>query len=241
MKKLLSIVVAASLMITGFSLAAEEGAGGPEGKKKGKGRMERRKMLLEKFDADGDGKLSEEERAKAKADFVKTHPELHAKMIKKFDKDGDGKLNEEERKAAHEAMKERAKGRGKEIELTEEQRAEIKKHLLEKFDTDKDGKLSEEETKAAREELRKQMMKMRAAMIVLGGPGRGKGPRNPEMRKKLLEKFDVDKDGKLNEEERKAAGKALKERMKDRPGKGKGRGKGGPREKPQPDVDEPDF
>jgi Ca2+-binding EF-hand superfamily protein len=246
MKKLLGVVIAASLMITGLSMAAEEGGEGPGGKKRGKGRMDHRKMLLEKFDADGDGKLSEEERAKARAEFTKKHPELHAKMIEKFDKDGDGKLNEEERKAAHEAMKERAKGRGKgrgkEIELTEEQRAEVKKHLLEKFDTDKDGKLSEEETKAAREELRKHMMKMRAAMIVLGGQGRGKGPMNPEMRKKLLEKFDVDKDGKLNEEERKAARKAFKERMKDRRGnKGKGKRKDGAGEKPQPELDEPDF
>jgi Ca2+-binding EF-hand superfamily protein len=42
--------------------------------------------MLAKYDADKDGKLSDEERRKARA----------AEMIKKFDKDGDGKLDEAE-------------------------------------------------------------------------------------------------------------------------------------------------
>jgi len=41
------------------------------------------------------------------------------------------------------------------------------------------------------------------------GPPEGKGPRGP-MHKKALEKFDKDGDGKLNEEERKAAHEAFK-------------------------------
>lgn len=48
--------------------------------------------ILEKFDADKDGKLNEDERKAAR--------EAH---LKEFDKDGDGKLSEEERKAAHDA------------------------------------------------------------------------------------------------------------------------------------------
>ena len=44
-----------------------------------------------------------------------------------------------------------------------------------------------------------------------GGPGM-----NPEMRKKILEEFDKDGDGKLNEEERKAAREAAKARMEER-------------------------
>jgi hypothetical protein len=46
--------------------------------------------MIAKFDKDGDGKLNDEEREKAKA-------ERQAEMIKKFDTDGDGKLSEEER------------------------------------------------------------------------------------------------------------------------------------------------
>ncbi len=48
--------------------------------------------MLKKFDKDGDGKLSTEER---KA-LMKSRK---AEMLKKFDKDGDGKLSAEERKA----------------------------------------------------------------------------------------------------------------------------------------------
>jgi len=47
--------------------------------------------VLEKFDADKDGKLSKEEREAARA-----------AREKEFDKDGDGKLNDEERKAMRE-------------------------------------------------------------------------------------------------------------------------------------------
>lgn len=66
---------------------------------------EMHKKLLEKFDKDGDGKLSEEERAAAKAAFQEKHPDAKEKVLAHFDKDGDGKLNDEERaaaKAAHE-------------------------------------------------------------------------------------------------------------------------------------------
>jgi len=51
------------------------------------------KKFLEKYDKDGDGKLSEEERAAAK----------EAWMLKRYDKDGDGKLSEEEKKAMRKA------------------------------------------------------------------------------------------------------------------------------------------
>lgn len=47
--------------------------------------------ILEKFDADKDGKLNKEEREAAKA-----------AREKEFDKDGDGKLSDEEKKAMHE-------------------------------------------------------------------------------------------------------------------------------------------
>ena len=45
--------------------------------------------MLEKFDADKDGKLNDDEKAAMREEVKK-------KMLEKFDKDGDGKLNEEE-------------------------------------------------------------------------------------------------------------------------------------------------
>ena len=51
---------------------------------------------MKKFDTDGDGKLSESERAELR----NTMEARRKEFLAKFDKDGDGKLNEEERKAA---------------------------------------------------------------------------------------------------------------------------------------------
>jgi Ca2+-binding EF-hand superfamily protein len=50
------------------------------------------KQWIEKFDKDGDGKLSTEERKAAGA-------ARKAEFLKKFDKDGDGKISAEEKKA----------------------------------------------------------------------------------------------------------------------------------------------
>jgi|LakMenEpi03Aug12_release.lakeMendotaPanAssembly.Ray.scaffolds.fasta_scaffold283702_1 hypothetical protein len=81
----------------------------------------------EKFDKDGDGTLSKEERRAM-------HQARRAEMLEKFDKDGDGKLSDDEQKAAQDArMAERENRR---------------KAMLLKFDKDGDGKLSEEERAA---------------------------------------------------------------------------------------------
>jgi Ca2+-binding EF-hand superfamily protein len=58
--------------------------------------------ILEKFDKDGDGKLSDDERA-----------EIRKEMMAKFDMDGDGKLGPEERKAAMAARSKLMQGKGK--------------------------------------------------------------------------------------------------------------------------------
>lgn len=110
-----------------FSLFALGIFAKPEkGSKKGgsaEGRPSKEEMI-KKFDKDGDGKLSEEE----KAEIRKRIPQM---LVKKFDKDEDGKLNDEERAEARKAMEAR------------------KKEVLAKFDKDGDGKLNPEERKAA--------------------------------------------------------------------------------------------
>jgi hypothetical protein len=80
--------------------------------------------MLEKFDTDKDGKLSEDERKAMRAAKEAKMKEHRKEMIAKFDKDGDGKLNDEEREKA---------------------KAERQAEMIKKFDTDGDGKLSEEE------------------------------------------------------------------------------------------------
>lgn len=74
------------MMILGALIGATTLAGAQEKPKRGGGPVP--PEILEKFDADKDGKLSKEEREAARA-----------AREKEFDKDGDGKLNDEERKA----------------------------------------------------------------------------------------------------------------------------------------------
>ena len=70
------------------------GPGGPAGEE-GKRPPRPDRRMMERFDTDKDGKLSEEEREKAR--------EFHQKMLEKFDTDGDGKLSKEEREKMRES------------------------------------------------------------------------------------------------------------------------------------------
>ncbi len=108
--------------------------------------------MLKKYDKDGDGKLSDEER-KTMRDEMKATRE--AEMLKKYDKDGDGKLSDEE-KATMQA------------DLEAQHKA-----LLEKYDANKNGKLEPEEIKAARDAG--EIVPMGRGMG--GGPGGPRGAR----------------------------------------------------------------
>ena len=91
--------IAVGLISTG-NLQAEDnkkgkGPGQGQGEGKGKGRPgspEMRKMMLEKFDKDGDGKLNEAERAQAKKAMEKKGAEMFAKA----DANSDGKISKDE-------------------------------------------------------------------------------------------------------------------------------------------------
>ena len=137
------------ILLAGLMVAlVAGGAWAEEGKKSkgrggldGQGRRKGRHGMHKRFDKDGDGKLSEDERAAAKEAWEARK----AQAIKAFDKDGDGELNEEERKAAHEARKAKF--------------AERRKEMLEKFDQDGDGELGPAERKAAHEAFREKRRK----------------------------------------------------------------------------------
>jgi Ca2+-binding EF-hand superfamily protein len=123
--------ILAILAIATLTLQAAEGAAND-----GKHRGEHKQAMLEKFDTDKDGKLSEAERAAAKEQGKHHLKELKAK----FDTDGDGKLSDSERDAARAAFAARLK--------------EKHPQLFAKIDSNGDGTLSREEAKAAREQLR---------------------------------------------------------------------------------------
>lgn len=68
-----------------------------------------RKELLAKADKDGDGKLSEEEKAALKAEWKEMREALRAEMKAALDKDKDGEVSAEEKKAGLEAMGQKIK------------------------------------------------------------------------------------------------------------------------------------
>lgn len=157
------LVLAAMGACTMAEAQPEEGQG-----KKGKGPQgPSREEVLQKYDTDGDGQLSDAELEVLKNDRAAEREKRAAEgggeemrggrggpegrgerpsreeMIKKFDKDGDGELNEEERAEARKYMQKHGrKGRGKQ--------------MMEKYDTDGDGQLSEEERAAARADMEKR-------------------------------------------------------------------------------------
>jgi len=157
--------------------------------------------LLEQFDTDGDGKLSETER-----EAVKAHMEAKkAAFIKKYDLDADGALNDEETAAMKATIKEKMEA--------------MKAELLTKFDADGDGELTGEERKAAGEAARPLIAEITGGFGMFGrgqtqGDKSRRGPQNAEsreaMKEQILENFDADGDGKLSETERKAAGEAMR-------------------------------
>ena len=69
----------------------------------------REEMMLKRFDKDGDGKLSEAEKAEAEKAMAARKGgaggNIPAEALKRFDKDGDGKLSEAEKAEAQKSRK----------------------------------------------------------------------------------------------------------------------------------------
>ncbi|MDG1358136.1 MAG: EF-hand domain-containing protein [Akkermansiaceae bacterium] len=119
------------------------------------------KRILDKFDQDGDGLLSESERNNLKQAMSQRREAVKAKMLKRFDSDQDGQLSPEEKNAA--------------APILAEERKKIKAAIVEQFDKDNDGKLSIDERKGSREWLKQNhpdAFALRKAKACFG-----KGPR----------------------------------------------------------------
>jgi len=85
---------------------------------------ERRQAFLDRFDADGDGRIDEGERQAARDSF-------RSEVSSRVDTNGDGKIDESERAAAQEAARSK---------------------VVDRYDTDGDGQLTPSERAAARKE-----------------------------------------------------------------------------------------
>ncbi len=117
MKKFMIMFLAVSFLLITF---ANNGFARRKKQNRGAGNKHRKAKRLKKYDADGDGKLSKEEKTAMKADRKQKKADNKAKRLEKYDADGDGKLSKEEKIAMKTAL-----------------------------DTDGDGKVSREERKTA--------------------------------------------------------------------------------------------
>ena len=135
-------------------------------------RSQWRESLREKYDANGDGELDEEERQTMKnawAEKWKDHKGRWSDIRKQYDKDGDGNLDDEERTAMKKAWAEKWKHRRGARNKTHEHhhedgnggfhsehhalhkawgkhgRVDLSRHLMTHLDTNKDGQISADE------------------------------------------------------------------------------------------------
>lgn len=174
---------------------------------------EARKLVIAKYDKDGDGQLNDEEKAALQADAKAMMDKKKAEFIAKYDKDGDGKLNDEEKAAVKADFQAKRDQRRAEFAQKKPEKAakmqQRKAEFIAKYDKDGDGKLSDEEKAAAKADFKGK----RGQCDRLEGP---RGPKGPDARRPMhkgmfacmmvgralmLEKYDADKDGKLSPEE----------------------------------------
>jgi hypothetical protein len=117
-KMKVALALCGTLLVGG--LAAAQGFGGGSGKA----------GVMQKYDANGDGKLDDAERAKLHADMKVKREAMKADMLAKYDINKDGKLDKTERA------------------VMKNERAEI---AFKKADTNNDGQLSLDEFKQLRQ------------------------------------------------------------------------------------------
>ena len=151
-----------------------------------------------------EAKSTDAKPAKAKAAKKSDRPSREA-IIKRFDKDGDGKLNEAERKAAAALRKaqgarqsDRASDKARPNSGGRERYAAAAMKIKEAV---KAGKITEAQGKERLAAYRKRM-----------GEGRGDSGRSRQTREELMKRYDKNKDGKLDEDERAALRKAMSDR-----------------------------
>ena len=152
-----------------------------------------------------EAKSTDAKPAKAKATKKSDRPSPRAAFIKRFDKDGDGKLNEAEGKAAREARK----AQGARQSDRESDKARPNSGGRERYaaaamkikEAIKAGKITEAQGKDRLAAFRKRL-----------GEGRGDSGRSGQTREELMKRYDKNKDGKLDEDERAALRKAMSDR-----------------------------
>ncbi len=191
-----------------------------------RGGPEMRERLLEQFDADEDGVLSDAERDAARAAFEARKAEHIARMIEKFDADGDGALNAEELAQAEQAKQRFERAKDRKGQRGKRGHDRLRGELRERFDANEDGQLDEAEREAARAFMEEKKAERKAQFIEqwdADGDGQiseaekqaAKDARRAQMEERkaqIVAEFDADGDGELTGDERRAAHQAMRAR-----------------------------
>lgn len=186
-----------------------------------------RARVIARYDADGDGELSDDERQDLRDD-VEGHPLLRRaierhRLVRRavlhrlrfvYDANDDGRLDETERQTLKDDL----------IARCEARRAQI----LERYDVDGSGDLSDAEKDQLKSDLRARLMALRAEVLErfdANGDGRldlserqavreAIQARMATIRAELKARFDVDGDGELSADERNALREFLRQRIR---------------------------
>lgn len=181
-----------------------ERAGKRGGEGRGDGQGPRFERLLERFDTDGDGTVSDAEKDAAKAQRevqqAERAQEMATRMLERFDADENGALDATELAAMMEQRPQRGdrgprgqrgqrgteggkRGDGSQGGPGARLRRALTPDQIAQFDTDGDGKLTREEAEASRDEIKTIM---------------------EQKRQEVVDRFDADGNGELDQSEREA-------------------------------------
>lgn len=111
-----------------------------------------RAEAISRFDADGDGQLSDDERAAARAEWEARAEEFRQQLVRRYDTNGDGELSRDEREAARQEQR--------------EVRREIRDRVVPQYDLDGDGELNDAEREAARPAFEAEFQRLRAVAMI---------------------------------------------------------------------------
>lgn len=139
-----------------------------------------------------------------------------ARMLERFDTDGDGVLSDAERTAMEASRGTRRRGAPAEAVASTDATEVVAapavgpdpKVLLKEFDGNKDGLLNEAELTKLLGSLKKSAPAPIAAPAPMAAPGAGM-----QSREAMMEQYDANKDGQLDETERAVMMEAMRARM----------------------------
>ena len=168
-----------------------------------------RDEAMKRIDTNGDGRIDDVERARATDALKKKGVDLQGQlwqfMLRRYDADKDGTLDETERKTALDEAMKQLEQNGPMVKST------ILGMVHQRFDTDRDGTLGIAELKAARDELTDRLLRAAPTATVPAAPSAGRDAADGEARRRsILDHFDDDGDGVLDDAERARAREELR-------------------------------